>query len=225
MKAGKYATVPVNWAKPGRDGEDKAKYGWDFVSVPMTPILRPWISTGSVIPTMNGIAYTCKDPERTAMLLELFNTNVDLYNLICKGIEGQHWVWVDQAKKLIGFPEGVDASNSRYNPNTDWMFGNQFNAYYVDITQAEADVWAETRALNEGALVSPAMGFAFDQTPVETQIAQTSSASEYGQPLSQGLIDTDPTLEEHIKLLRDAGADDIVAEAKKQLSEFLASRG
>jgi putative aldouronate transport system substrate-binding protein len=222
MKAGKYATVPVNWAKPGRAGEDKAKYGWDFVSVPMTPVIRPWISTGSVIPTMNGVAYTCKNPERAAMLLEMFNTNIELYNMICKGVEGKHWVWTDKAKKLIGFPEGVDASNSRYNPNTDWMFGNQFNAYYVDIGQAEDDVWEETRQLNEGALVSPAMGFAFDQTPVETQIAQVGGASEYGQPLAQGLIDTAEFLDQHIKLLRDAGADDIVAEAKKQLEAWQA---
>lgn len=54
MKAGKYAAVPVNSAKPGRDGEDKAKYGWDFVNAPMTPIVRPWINTNSVIATMNG---------------------------------------------------------------------------------------------------------------------------------------------------------------------------
>ena len=224
MKAGKYSAVPVNSAKPGRDGEDKAKYGWDFVNCPMTPIVRPWITTGSVIPTMNGIAYTCKNPERAAMLLEMLNTDVELYNLICKGIEGKHWAWVDKAKNLIGMPEGVDASNNPYNPNTDWMFGNQFNAYYVDLAQAEADVWAETRALNEGALVSPAMGFAFDQVPVETQIAQVSSASEYGQPLTQGLVDTDEFLDTHIQLIRSAGGDEIVAEAKKQLDAWRASK-
>jgi putative aldouronate transport system substrate-binding protein len=220
MKAGKYSVVPVNWAKPGRDGEDKAKYGWEFVNVPMTPIIRPWISTGSVIPTMNGIAYTCKNPERTAMLMELLNTHIVLYNTICKGIEGKHWVWVDQSKNLIGFPEGLDASNNPYNPNTDWMFGNQFNAYYVDAAQAESDVWKQTRELNEGALVSPAMGFAFDQTPVETQIAQVTSASEYGQPLAQGLIDTDEFMEKHIQLLKEAGAEEIVAETKKQFDAW-----
>jgi putative aldouronate transport system substrate-binding protein len=220
MKAGKYSVVPVNAAKPGREGEDKAKYGWDFVSVPMTPIVRPWISTSTVIPTMNGITYTCKNPERTAMLMEMLNTHVELYNLICKGIEGKHWVWVDKAKKLIGFPEGLDASNNPYNPNTDWMFGNQFNAYYVDESQADADVWEETRKLNENALVSPAMGFAFDQTPVETQIAQVSSASEYGQPLAQGLIDTDEYLEQHIQLIKDAGGDEIVAEVKRQFDAW-----
>ena len=223
MKAGRYATVPVNIAKPGREGEDKAKYGFDFVNVPMTPIVKPWISTGTVIPPMNSIAYTCKHPERAAMLLELFNTNVEVYNLLCKGIEGKHWVWVDKAKNLIGFPDGTDASNSRYNPNTDWMFGNQFNAYYVDASQAEADVWKETRELNENALVSPAMGFAFDQVPVESQIAQTSSASDYGQPLAQGLVDTDEYLETHIRLIRNAGGDEIVAEVKAQLEAWRAS--
>ena len=92
----------------------------------------------------------------------------------------------------------------------------------MDAAQAEGNVWEETRILNEGALVSPAMGFAFDQIPVETQIAQVSSASEYGQPLGQGLVDTDEYLDQHIQLLRNAGADDIVAEAKKQLGDWRA---
>ena len=31
--------------------------------------------------------------------------------------------------------------------NTDWEFGNQFNAYYVDMAQAELDVWNVTKKL------------------------------------------------------------------------------
>ena len=53
---------------------------------------------------------------------------------------GKHWVWVDKSKNVIGFPSGITAQTSPYNLNTDWEFGNQFNAYYVDMARAERDV-------------------------------------------------------------------------------------
>ena len=221
MKAGKYACVPINSAKPGRASEDKAKYGFDFVSVPMTPNAPPIIGTGSVAATMNGIARTCKNPERTAMLLELLNTNVDLYTLICKGIEGTHWVWQDKGKKVIGFPEGVTAEKSTYNPNTDWMFGNQFNAPFVTMEQAEDDVWNATRELNESAAVSAAMGFAFVQDPVTTEISQIATVNaEVGVPLSQGRVDPEKTMPEYLQKLRDAGGEKFLTELQTQLDEW-----
>jgi hypothetical protein len=89
------------------------------------------MTTGWLAATMNAVAYTSVDPARAVQLIEMLNNNVEFYNLICKGIEGVHWVWVDESLKVIGFPEGVTPENARYNPNTDWMFGNQFNAYSV----------------------------------------------------------------------------------------------
>jgi len=32
------------------------------------------------------------------MFLNLINSDVELYNLMNFGIEGQHWVWIDQAR-------------------------------------------------------------------------------------------------------------------------------
>jgi putative aldouronate transport system substrate-binding protein len=224
MKAGQYSAVPSNWAKPGRAGEDKAKYGFDFVSVPMDVLTPPFISTSTIVPTMNGIAKTCKDTALTSQLLELMNTDVDVYTMLCKGIEGKHWVWVDKAMNLIGFPEGTTAENTTYNPNTDWMFGNQFNAPYVDRTQAESKAWEETKALNDGAVVSVMMGFAFVNDPVQTEIAQVDPVSkELGQPLSQGLVDPGK-IGELVTKMKEAGADKIMEEAQKQMDEWLKSK-
>jgi putative aldouronate transport system substrate-binding protein len=221
MKAGLYAMVPTNNAKPGRDSEDKAKYGFDFYNVRLTGYAPPLISTGSVAATMNGLARTCKDPARAAKVFELLNTDIDLYNLICKGVQGTHWVWADEAKKVIKFPDGVTAETSTYNPNTDWMFGNQFNAYYVDMVQAEDNVWQQTKELNDSAAVSEAMGFAFIQDAVTNEIAQiTTVVSEIGVPLSQGRTDPAEALPQYQEKLMEVGGDVFLTELQKQLDEW-----
>ena len=225
MKAGQYACVPINWAKPGRDSEDKAKYGFDFLNIGITAYSGPMVTTGTVNPTMNGIVKTCKNTDRAAMLFELWNSDVEAYNLICKGVEGKHWVWVDKARKVIGFPEGITPETSKYNPNTDWMFGNQFNAYYVDKAQADGDVWNATRKLNEGAGISEAMGFAFVQDPVANELAQVTAAEkEAGEPLTQGRIDPATGLQQYIDKMKAAGAEKVFAEVKKQFEEWQASK-
>jgi putative aldouronate transport system substrate-binding protein len=225
MKAGKYAMVPYNSAKPGRNSEDKAKYGFEFYNIGISPNIPPLMSTGSIAATMNGIARTCKQPERAAQIMELLNTDVAFYNLICKGIQGKHWVWEDEAKKVIKFPDGVTADMSTYNPNTDWMFGNQFNAYYVDMAQAEEDVWKKTKELNDSGVVSKAMGFAFVQDPVTTEIAQlTTVISELGVPVAQGRVDPAQKMPEYISKLKAAGGEKFMAELQSQLDKWKASK-
>jgi len=223
MTAGMYAMVPTNIAKPGREFEDKAKYGFDLYNARIEQGV-PLMTTGWLAATMNAVAYTSVDPARAVQLIEMLNNNVEFYNLICKGIEGVHWVWVDESLKVIGFPEGVTPENARYNPNTDWMFGDQFKAYYVDIGQAEADVWGHTLALNEAAVISEAMGFAFVQDPVSTEIAQIGNAiAELGVPLTQGRVDPERQ-PELVDNLYAAGGEAFLAELQRQLDEFKASK-
>lgn len=225
MKAGLYACVPINWAKPGRESEDKAKYGFDFLNIGITAYSSPFVTTGTVVPTMNGITRTCKNPDKATMLLELWNTDVEAYNLICKGIEDKHWVWKNRERRVIGFPDGVTPETSPYNPNTDWMFGNQFNAYYVDEAQADADVWEVTKKLNESAGVSKAMGFSFVQDPVANEVAQVDAAEkEIGEPLRQGRLDPAEAMPQYIEKMKAAGAEIVFAEVKKQFEEWKATK-
>ena len=49
----------------------------------------------------------------------------------------------DKAHNVIGLPPGKTAQTDGYWPNTDWEFGNQFNAYYTDKSQIGS--WALQR--------------------------------------------------------------------------------
>jgi putative aldouronate transport system substrate-binding protein len=157
------------------------------------------------------------------MFLELLNTDEEIYNLICKGIEGVHWQWKDEENKVIE-PVGAESfSEVGWYPNSDWMFGNQFNAYYID--EAQVGAWEGMYELNQNAQVSPALGFTFDREPVEQQLAALSAiGQEFGEPLSRALIeDVDEGLERLWQAQEDAGIKDVQEEMQRQVNAWAAA--
>lgn len=215
FKAGKSAVI-IHTDKPGGNIEYKARYGWDFVSVTFA---KPWLTTAGTTATMTAITRTSANPERAMMLLELLNTDKEVYNLLCKGIENKHWVWVDKSKEVIGYANGLTAQTSGYNPNTDWMFGNQFNAYYINPEQVGA--WEATSKLNKDAIPSLALGFAASTENIKTEIAQVSAlVKQYNWPLQQGRLDPATGIPEFVSKMKASGMDKILSEVQNQLNAW-----
>ena len=148
-------------------------------------------------------------------LLNLVNTDPEVYNLLCYGIEGEHYNKTgDNRIELV--------ENSGYQPNVDWAFGNQFNAYLKG--DQPDDVWEQTIALNESSEVSPLLGFVFDQEPVQNQIAQCQSVvDQYYKSIVTGSVDPDQYIPEFLDKLEQAGASEIIAEKQSQLDEWVAN--
>jgi len=194
--------------KPGGDAEHLAAHGYEMIQ---HPISDPILKTSSIISTMHGINRNSKNPERAMMFMELLNTDVELYNLLCFGIEGVHYNKVGENQ--IELVEG-----SGYVPNTAWLFGCQFNAYFLP---GQADtLWEETHALNMSAKPSPLLGFAFDPVPIKTEIAQCQAVcDEYMRTLDTGSsgADWEATLAEFTAKLDEAGAERIISEINTQL--------
>ena len=218
-KAGKYAL----WAHiidPRMPVSEKARRGWDFVGKSLS---HPTImTTGSVISTLNGVCAQSKHADKAVEYLNLINSDTELYNLLSFGIEGKHWVWVDQAKNLIGPANGSDWSTVGYHPNTEWMWGNNFNAYYTDASDADNQLWQQVKALNDSALKSVALGFSYDRANTQTEIANVNSAvDEYCGPVSVGSSDD---LQTCIDKVKEAGIDTIIADMQEQLDAFRASK-
>ncbi|NOU62506.1 DUF3502 domain-containing protein [Paenibacillus sp. LMG 31461] len=217
MKAGKYAAL-INVVKPGGEQELKSKYGFEFVSAYLE---KPIVSTEGIISTLNAISKSSKNPERAMMFMELMNTDKQLYNLISHGIENKHYVKV--ADNVIGMPSGVTAETNSYNPNSDWMFGNQFNGYYTDKSQVGA--WEATQKLNNEAAYSDLLGFSFNPEPVNSKIAQvTTVLNQYLNALQTGTSDPNTLLPQLIQKLKAAGGDDIVKEKQAQIDKWKASK-
>jgi putative aldouronate transport system substrate-binding protein len=218
-KAGKYAAVP-SVINPDTAFASAGQLGFAFVTKPFAPPVK---STNGVIATMNGICRTSANPVAAMKVLEQLSTNPQVYNTLAKGVEGKHWVWVDRARKVIGYPSGVTANTSPYNPATDWMFGNIFNGYYND--KGLVGSIEQMKRANDEAIPSPALGFAMDTEPVKSQVARVQAVvKELGVPLMAGVVDPASAVPAYISALKNAGMDQIVAEAQKQIDAWKAKK-
>lgn len=194
--------------KPGTEESEIASNGFAYVRAPLT---TTYISATTAQSTLNAVSANSKHPELALKVLEAFNTDKNLYNTLCFGIEGTHYEKIgDNQVKRLG---------DNYTFNSGWLFGNQFNAYLTD-NQA-TDVWDQTIAMNDEAQKSPYMGFSFDIENVKNEIASVSAVqSEYENFLNYGVEDPAVHWDEYVKKLKNAGIEKIAEEMTKQYNEW-----
>ncbi len=225
VQNGQYAVLFGQQAKPNDIPGIEEHFG-----IPLTvkKVGPTFLSTQGILQNMNSIPRTCPHPEQAMQFLNLVNTDATIFNLLCHGVEGKHYVFVNKAEKLITYPTGVTATSSKYNPGTDWMFGNEQNGYYTD--PSSLGIYANIQQANNTATRSTAFGFSFDPTNVTTQIAQLttitggvqtgslSTALQYGQ--------LNPNeLPNYLNQIKQAGGDAVLAEAQKQLDAWKQKQG
>lgn len=205
INQGKYA-VMVQGYKPGQEQEDTVKYVYKTITKPHF--------TGATS-TALGIGAGSKNPEKALEVIHLVNTNKELYNIICYGLEGVHYDLNDEGKL-------VKKENSGYAPNSDWQFGNQFNAILTE--GMDDDVWERTRKLNDEAIVSVTTTFKLDTEPIKNELAQLKSANdEFGDYVTVKPADYDKYVKEKEAAQEAAGRDKIVKEIEKQMKAHVAA--
>ncbi|THF76210.1 ABC transporter substrate-binding protein [Cohnella fermenti] len=211
---GQLAVEFNNVLKPGVEAEVKAKNGGnDVIVVPISD----WFTNGYSATTNQSISRTSKNPDRAMMLLDLVNSDPELYNLIINGIEGEHYT-----KDADGYITPV--ADTKYRPNMDWVFGSVFNSYLKE--GQPKDVWEQTKKINEAAELNPIGGFKFNSEPVVTEIANLNAVwGEYKKGLTTGTLDFDETWPSFYKKLQEAGEDKYVAEVTKQFEAYLKEAG
>ena len=214
--AGKYA-MALHQTGPDVAPGLKVKYARDYVVASFSPPI--YLTTTSIASNLLAISRTSPNPERAMMLLELLNSDVEVFNLLAKGIENKHWVWSDKDKKIIGQPSGLTATSNPYFPNTDYLFGNVFNGYYTNPDLV--GVWEKEQAMNKDAPASTALGFAADLTKLSTESAQVNAViKQYGYPMMKGILDPATGLAEFNSKLKAAGQDKIIEEVQNQINAW-----
>ena len=215
-QSGKFVVLFEGTYKPGGLAELAAATGvpaTDYVEVRLGPV---YSGSGGPVGTLTSISKNSPNPERAMMYLNEINTNKDLYNLLCFGVKDKHYTL-----NADGYVAPIE--NSGYNPGTDWMFGNQFNALYR--IGNEKGNWDKTKELNASALMSPIKGFTADTAPIKDKMAQCQAIiKEYTPILNCGSADIDTKLPEFLAALKTAGAADIVTELQNQLDAWKATR-
>lgn len=212
MKAGKHISCVNATYKPGVETTEKSNFGGrDIVII---PISEAYTATSSMTSSLNAISRTSKNPDMAMKFLNLVNTDAKLYNMLCFGVEGVHYTRNEDGKVVTDDSKG-------YNPNVDWMFGNQFNGLLRE-GQADDD-WERTKEMNDKAVQSRILGFAFDSTPVTNEMAAVNSVvDQYALSLETGAVDPETTMPEFIEKLKAAGSDTIVEEMQSQLDTWVA---
>lgn len=205
--------------KPGFDAQSTLAAG----GVKMVQSsFKPQLSHSQYIALINWcIPMTCKNPEKTAQFLNLLFTDPVVFNLINWGIEGRHYVKMND--HIITYPEGVTAETTGYNMNLTWFYGNSLIGYMWEGN--DYDVNDQMREFNRTAIFSKATGFNFDTTPVRNAITSvTNVVNEYRLAMGAGMLDVDENLPKFRAALKAAGIDEIVAEKQRQLDAWLAAR-
>ena len=198
--------------KPGVETEDAIANGVEFV---YKKIGAPILTSSGVTSTLNAVSATSRYPERALQMLNLMNTDKELFNTVYLGLEGIHYT-------KIGENKVKQSETNRFSPAA-WVLGNQFNAYILD-GQAD-DVWEETKKLNDEAQLSPLYGFLPDTKKISVQLASCKSVvGEYKTALGEGVGDTDQLYSEFIAKLDAAGVNTLIDELQTQIDAWVAKK-
>lgn len=213
IEKGNVAVMYANVLKPGGEVETAKRFGGnEVIYIPITP---PYV-TNDTNGAITAVSKTSKNPEKAVALLELINTDKYLYNLLCFGIEGTHYTQDGEY--------AIPIKDSGYDPVTDWVFGNQFNALFRE--GQDPNTWEITKEWNNTDNISPYIGVAYDTTPVKTEKANIDAVvKEYAEVINSGAVDPEKYINEFNEKLQKAGMDKVLAAAQNALNEFVANKG
>ncbi|KRF42194.1 ABC transporter substrate-binding protein [Paenibacillus sp. Soil787] len=178
---------------------------------------EPFISANTPSTALVAVGANSKHPEKAVQLIELLNTNDELFHLLAFGQDGKDYKKIGEKK--------IDMIKDQYNFNwSEWEIGQSYGRMLWD---QNTDVESREKSLgiiykaDKTAMVSPVMGFVFNTEPVKTQMANVDATlKELLYALDSGTADPDKYYDDFIKKLKNAGADDIIAEKQKQINEW-----
>lgn len=217
FKAGKvFAMFGIH--HPGTLSEIESSTGYEFEIVDFDDLpIKQSISYSNII---YCIAQNSEDPGKVMQCLDYIYGSPEIMNLLNWGEEGVDYVYADQEKNLIRFPEGVTYENVGYSLNLGWELPNQFIAHLWEGT--DPDVFKNIQAFNDTAKESKALGFTYDSSGLDTQIAAVTNVyNQYAPSIGSGTVDPEEYIPKFLKDLEAAGMDEIIAEKQKQLDAWL----
>ena len=184
-------------------------------------VVQKWgdtiLSNETVRGSMNMISANSKYPEKCLELLNLVNTDTTLRDMFYYGEEGVNFEYVD-----------VDGQKKVHKINTDWSMAGYTQGTFFTVTPEDTvttDQWGEIKALNEAAVPFVMLGFNFDTTEVDSQLANCREVwLRYKSEVMAGVNDPAEVVPQIKKELMAAGFQDVMDAAQAQVDEFLASK-
>lgn len=207
--------------KPGYAGETAVGMDYELVQADFIP---PFATTRTVTSLVWSLPVTCADPQKAVDTLSLMYTDPAFINLIDWGIEGRHYTRIAGTQNLITYPDGVTYNNTGWDMNAGWIFGDQLKSWIWEGNPD--DLYSQLDQFNKSGLVSKALGFQYDSSPVKTAVAAvTNVVEQYRLSLEHGVVDPATILPRFLRELDAAGMQEILAEKQRQLDVWAAANG
>lgn len=169
------------------------------------------VSNDTVRGSINMISANTKYPEKCLEFLNLVNMDTKVRDMFFYGEEGVNFEY--------------DSGNKVNKLNQDWSMAGYTQGTFFTVSQLAADEinqWEEVKKLNESAVPSVLLGFTFDYTEVEDELANCQEIwLRYKSEILTGVLNPAEAVAEIKKELMSAGFQDILDTAQKQVDSFL----
>lgn len=204
--------------KPGIDFEHSLSCGMEMVTVSLS---EPLVTRQSLENTRWSISAMCVNAGKAMQLLNLLYTDNELVNLLLYGIEGLHYVVLEDG--TIDYPQNVSSDTVGYKNTLSWLLPNQTvsNLWHGN----DPDLWEQLKAYNESAPVSDMLYFVFDDTGVAEESQKVHSIlNKYLYGLETGQLNPIIYLPMMLQEMEEAGAERVINAAQKQYDLYLAEK-
>ena len=212
LKTGKYFAC-VQSMKPGKDAEMKGSTGGiEWVQVDTTPVMTNNRDCGGG--ALLAIPSASKNKDLAWQFINMLYTDKALVNMFVYGIENVHYQKISEnAVKLLESPKAYKAGNG-------WRFGDQQKNFLMD--NEDSQKWIKFGEFNKSASGLNSLGFSFDRSSVEGQLAACKQVVQtYYKQLFTGAVDVDPTVKKMGDELKAAKVDEVLAAMQTQYDAFL----
>lgn len=195
-------------------GVEQAKANATGYEVVCVPYIDVPIQTSNGNTWGWGVPVNSEEPEAAVAFMNLMYTNSEIENLFVYGIEGRDYELNDAGEACL-----LDTKEYQ---NSDFFFGNQFNAYPAEGTGSDFREKALAQMLE--AEISPYYGCVVDTDPIANTITAIKAVlTKYENGLESGsapLENLDKMLEE----LEGAGLQEYMDYYQTSLDEWLAQQ-
>lgn len=163
------------------------------------------------------ISNTAQNPERAMMFWDLLTTDQEVYDAFYYGVLGTTYELNEEGQFSITDPD-LYSTSAMWAARTFDLNRNQKGVpEFYDTVRAD---WEKNIEAGKGT--ERFTGFVFDTSNITTQLANCQNVrQQYGWPLELGYVDPVAGLAEYKQKMQEAGIDDVIAEAQKQLDAYL----
>lgn len=172
------------------------------------------VSNGTVQGSLNSISVNCAHPDKALAFLNLVNTDAYVRDSFYYGLEGDDWEYT--------------ADGRIHRNKEEWPMAGYTQGTFFIVTQldtADVNQWDEVKALNEAATPSVLLGFFFDNSNVQDELASCIEIyNRYKGEIMTGTTDPAESVPQMMEEMRAAGFDAIVTEAQTQIDAWKAAK-